>query len=70
MAEDKKDKTLIIKIDGLNNKQAGQIINGVIELKSNYAPEARGTIVKGETGKIGNSHQKKLGGNDNGKKKK
>lgn len=70
MAEDKKNKTIIIKIDGVNNKQAGKIIRGVIELKDNYAPDARGTIVKGETGKIGNSKSKKLVGNDNGKKKK
>ena len=70
MAEDKKDKTLIIKIDGLSDKEAREITNDVIESKNNHAPEARGTIVKGKTGQIGNSKSKKLGGNDNGKKKK
>lgn len=68
MAENK--KTMIIKIDDVDTDAANKIAGDVLKSKNKHAPNARGTMVIGDKGKIGNSNQKKLGGNDNGKKKK
>lgn len=69
------NNSVIIKIDRVTKKQAGEITKEVISIKNKKAPGARGTILIGPTDQLNISKDKKLiniegGNNKNGKKKK
>ena len=57
--ENKKDKAMVVVISGLTSNQAGQLTKEFTKAKDKYAPKARGTCRKYDSGRICKKNHKK-----------